>query len=101
MLLSNPPYVTEAEVDELAEDVRNYEPRAALSAGPDGMSAYRALLADAAQLLAPAAYVAVEVDPRRAAAVAALLAATLPAATIRRLPDLTQRDRVVEAVIAR
>jgi release factor glutamine methyltransferase len=100
MLLSNPPYVTEAEVDELAEDVRNYEPRAALAAGPDGMSAYRALLADAAQLLAPAAYVAVEVDPRRAAAVAALLAATLPAATIRRLPDLTQRDRVVEAVIA-
>ncbi len=99
MLLSNPPYVTEAELPELAEDVRNYEPHAALVAGDGGMAAYRALLRDVASLLAPRAYVAFEVDPRRAAQVEALLSEALPAANVRRLPDLTGRDRVVEAVL--
>ena len=101
MLLSNPPYVTAAEVDELAADVRNFEPHGALSAGEDGMEAYRALLADAPALLsAHRAYVALEVDPRRAAQVEALVAATWPQAATRRVKDLTDRDRVVEAVLA-
>jgi release factor glutamine methyltransferase len=99
MLLSNPPYVTTAEMAELATDVRNYEPHLALAAGDDGMGAYRALLARAAGILAPGAYVALEVDPRRAAQVEALAAATFPGATLRRRQDLTGRDRVVEAVL--
>lgn len=96
MLLSNPPYVTDAEWQELATDVRNYEPRQALTAGADGMDAYRALLRDAPSLLAPGGYVALEVDPRRAEQVEALVRHAFPAATTRRLRDLTDRDRVVE-----
>lgn len=97
MLLSNPPYVSDAEVEELAVDVRNYEPRLALAAGDDGLAAYRALLSDIASLLAPAAYVALEVDPRRAGDVDSLLQQALPGAHTRRIQDLTTRDRVVEA----
>jgi release factor glutamine methyltransferase len=100
MLLSNPPYVSAGEMDELAADVRNYEPRGALTAGDDGMDAYRALLRDAPALLAPQAYVAVEVDPRRAGAVEALVGETWPRAAVRRIRDLTDRDRVVEARLA-
>lgn len=99
MLLSNPPYVTEPELHELAVDVRNYEPRQALTAGEDGMEAYRALLRDAPSLLAPGGYVALEVDPRRAEQVATLVAQAWPHATVRRVPDLTDRDRVVEATL--
>jgi release factor glutamine methyltransferase len=99
MLLSNPPYVTEAELQELAEDVRNYEPHKALVAGHDGMDAYRHILDGAARLLSPAAYVAFEVDPRRAEQVEALAREHLPHATTRRIHDLTDRDRVVEAVL--
>lgn len=95
MLLSNPPYVTENELAELAVDVRNYEPREALVAGEDGMQAYRAILGNAPR----AAYVALEVDPRRAAQVATLVAQTWPRATTRCIKDLTTRDRVVEALI--
>jgi len=100
MLLSNPPYVRVDEVDELAADVRNYEPRGALTAGDDGMDAYRVLLRDAPALLAPQAYVALEVDPRRAQAVEALVGETWPRAAVRRIRDLTDRDRVVEARLA-
>lgn len=97
MLLSNPPYVTAAEVEELAADVRNYEPHTALTAGDDGMQAYRALLRDAPALVAQAGYVALEVDPRRAEQVATLVGEAFPRAQVRRIEDLTDRDRVVEA----
>jgi len=99
MLLSNPPYVTTAEVDELAADVRNFEPRDALAAGDDGMRAYAELLACAPSLMGSAGYVAVEVDPRRAAQVEKLMAQAWPQATTRRLRDLTDRDRVIEATL--
>ena len=100
MLLSNPPYVSDGEVEELAADVRNYEPRDALTAGADGMSAYRALLGCAPSLLMSGeAYAALEVDPRRAAAVVDLVRGAWPAAAVRCVRDLTDRDRVVEAVL--
>lgn len=101
MLLSNPPYVTDGEVEELAVDVRNYEPRGALASGADGLAAYRALLAGAPALLDAGAhaYVGVEVDPRRADAVVSLVQSAWPAATVRSLRDLSDRDRVVEAVL--
>ena len=100
MLLSNPPYVSDDEVGELAVDVRNYEPRGALAAGAGGMAAYDALLSDAPALVAADGYVGLEVDPRRAGAVAELVARAWPAAAVRRVCDLTDRERVVEAVLA-
>ncbi len=97
MLLSNPPYVTESELQELAADVKNYEPRAALVMPGDGLDAYRQILDGIGALLAPRAYVAFEVDPRRAEQVEALLHEHLPTALTRRVHDLTDRDRVVAA----
>lgn len=97
MLLSNPPYVTEGELQELAVDVRNFEPQQALATTGDGLDSYRRILDGVDALLTPDAYVAVEVDPRRAEQVETLLHAALPASTTRRIEDLTNRDRVVEA----
>jgi release factor glutamine methyltransferase len=97
MVLSNPPYVTAAEFPELAVDVQNYEPRAALAAGADGMDAYRQIVPGLGALLARPGLVAFEVDPRRAEQVEALLRDQLPEAHTRRIHDLTDRDRVVTA----
>lgn len=97
MLLSNPPYVTESELDELAVDVRNHEPHTALVVAGDGLDAYRRILDGVDALLAADAYLAFEVDPRRAEPVEALLQKARPGATTRRIHDLTDRDRVVEA----
>jgi release factor glutamine methyltransferase len=71
-IVSNPPYLTEAEHDGLDPAVRLFEPREALVSGADGLTATRALLADARALLERGGFVALEIDERRADAVRAL-----------------------------
>src|SRR5262249_50114504 len=97
MLLSNPPYVTADELRDLAVDVRNFEPHTALVTPGDGLDAYRHILDGVGALLGDNARVAFEVDPRRADGVEQLMREHVPHATRRRVRDLTDRDRVVEA----
>jgi release factor glutamine methyltransferase len=75
VIVSNPPYVAEGEWDHLAPEIRGFEPRAALVAGPDGLAAYRALAPDCARLLARGGLCALEVGFGQGDAVAGLLAA--------------------------
>jgi release factor glutamine methyltransferase len=53
LIVANPPYVRSADITTLAPEVRDYDPRAALDGGPDGLLAYRAIAADLARLAAP------------------------------------------------
>ncbi|HZB97826.1 MAG TPA: peptide chain release factor N(5)-glutamine methyltransferase [Candidatus Sulfotelmatobacter sp.] len=99
MIVSNPPYVTTGELEELARDVRCFEPPSALDGGEDGLSAYRGLLPFAAGAMATPGYLAVEVDPRRAAAVAALIASALPDSDPVVVSDLAGQPRVVEVAV--
>ena len=55
LIVSNPPYIRSADIDGLAAEVRKYDPLAALDGGADGLDAYRALIPQAARLLAPGA----------------------------------------------
>jgi len=71
-IVSNPPYLTEAEYGDLDPAVRSWEPRDALASGPDGLDATRALLAGARPFLEPGGLLALEIDERRADAVRAL-----------------------------
>jgi release factor glutamine methyltransferase len=71
-IVSNPPYLTEAEYASLDPAVRLFEPREALVSGADGLTATRALLAGARALLQPGGFVALEIDERRADQVRAL-----------------------------
>jgi len=60
LIVSNPPYIRAADIAELAVEVRDHDPRRALDGGPDGLDAYRALIPQAAALLAPGAALIVE-----------------------------------------
>jgi release factor glutamine methyltransferase len=60
LIVSNPPYVRTADIDGLATEVRNHDPLAALDGGADGLDAYRALIPQAAGLLAPGGWLVVE-----------------------------------------
>ncbi len=71
-VVSNPPYLTEAEYAGLDPAVRLFEPREALVGGADGLAATRALLARGRALLEPGGVIAVEIDERRADATRAL-----------------------------
>jgi release factor glutamine methyltransferase len=63
LIVSNPPYVRSAEIAGLATEVRDHDPIAALDGGTDGLDAYRALVPQAASLLAPGGALVVEVGP--------------------------------------
>jgi len=65
VIVSNPPYLTEAEYAALDPAVRLFEPRAALVSGEDGLNATRALLAGAAAVLEPGGVLGLEIDERR------------------------------------
>ncbi len=94
LIVSNPPYIATAEIDDLPRDVRDYEPHLALFAGPDGLAAYRAILQRAPRHLLPGGRLIVEIGPTQGAAVCALFEnAGLIGCEIGR--DLAGRDRVV------
>jgi release factor glutamine methyltransferase len=75
IVVSNPPYIPTRDITALAADVRDHDPRAALDGGPDGLAAYRVIAADAARLLGPGGWLAVEIGAGQNEAVPALLAA--------------------------
>jgi release factor glutamine methyltransferase len=59
-ILSNPPYVSEKEMSSLQREVRDWEPRAALTDSNDGLSLYRRLLKDAPSRLRPGGHLICE-----------------------------------------
>lgn len=97
LIVSNPPYIAQGEMAGLAPEVRDWEPRGALTPGGDGLDAYRAIARGAPARLMPGGRLLLEIGPTQGAAVSALLAAQGLTA-IRVLPDLDGRDRVVAAV---
>ena len=96
-VVSNPPYIAFAEAAALPPAVRDWEPPVALFSAQDGMAATARLVLDAAERLAPRGVLALEVDARRAAAVAALAVAHGAYADVRVVQDLTGRERFVVA----
>jgi len=72
LIVANPPYVIRAEIASLAPDVRDYDPRLALDGGADGLDAYRAIAAQAPDLLASGGRLIVELGAGQEQAVRAL-----------------------------
>lgn len=96
LIVSNPPYISEDEMTRLAPEVRDWEPRMALTPGGDGLDAYRRIAAGAGEHLAPGGRLILEIGPTQAGAVCRLLvAAGFSRLEVRR--DLDGRDRVVLA----
>lgn len=75
LVVSNPPYIESADIETLAPEVRDHDPRIALDGGADGLAAYRAIAADARLLLAPQGHLVVELGAGAATAVSHVFAA--------------------------
>jgi release factor glutamine methyltransferase len=67
LVFSNPPYIASAEIESLAPEVRDHEPRAALDAGADGLDAYRDLSRLLPRILAPGGHALLEIGAGQAA----------------------------------
>ncbi len=73
-IVSNPPYIREADIAALPRDVRNFEPLVALDGGADGLDFYRRIAREAPDYLNAGGFVAVEIGARMGEEVAPLFA---------------------------
>ena len=96
-VISNPPYVTTEEFENLPRDVRDFEPKMALVAGETGLDVIHPLVAAAGQKLKSGGYLLIEISPQLQQPVLEHLAETghFEAGQMRR--DLSQLPRVVYA----
>jgi len=69
VIISNPPYIESKAIAGLAPEVEQYDPRGALDGGADGLSAYRALIPQAAERLKPGGLLALEIGAGQGAAI--------------------------------
>ncbi len=60
LIVSNPPYITTADMDTLDPSVRDYEPKLALHGGDDGLDFYRAIIENYTGALVPGGYLCLE-----------------------------------------
>jgi release factor glutamine methyltransferase len=96
-IASNPPYVSTAELADLPREVKAYEPELALAAGPSGTSVIERLIPQAAERLASAGTLLLEISPMLQQRVESLIASDerlQPGPTIK---DLAGLARVVQA----
>jgi release factor glutamine methyltransferase len=96
VVVTNPPYVAESEVDDLPDEVRLWEPIDALVAGPTGLEDIAQIVAEAPMWLAQPGSLLVEIAPQQAGAVARMArSAGFGSAAI--WPDFAGRDRILLA----
>jgi release factor glutamine methyltransferase len=72
IVVSNPPYVAEPELEDLPPEVGRHDPLLALSGGVDGLDAYRVLAARLPALIHPGGFAALEIGLGQAEMVTAL-----------------------------
>jgi release factor glutamine methyltransferase len=93
-VVSNPPYVSESEVDQVQLEVRKFEPRNAVFAGPTGMEAIARLIPQAHSVLRPGGWLIFEISGTIAYKTKHLLRTW---DEVRLRPDLQAIPRVAQA----
>jgi release factor glutamine methyltransferase len=94
LVVSNPPYIRSDEIETLAPEVKDHEPRLALDGGPDGLKCYRLLAPQVLGLLKPDGLFFVEIGWDQAEPVQEIFreAGAWDVAVVK---DLSDRNRVV------
>ncbi len=94
LIVSNPPYISESEMESLAPEVRDWEPHLALTPGGDGLSAYNALAQGLSAHLAPNGRAFFEIGYRQASDVKDIFT-NAGFTRLDVLPDISGHDRVI------
>jgi release factor glutamine methyltransferase len=96
LIVSNPPYIPDADIGALQPEVRDFEPRAALDGGPDGLDFYRRLAVEAPGRLSAVGVMCFEFGDGQAADIGKILAGENWIVEPPR-EDYTRRQRVLIA----
>ena len=96
LIVSNPPYVTGQEMEELPRSVADFEPHLALYGGDDGLDFYRSIAENYASALKPGGYLCFEIGEQQMADVCRILEDN-GYTILERSQDYNHRDRAVLA----
>ena len=100
MIVSNPPYITAAEMQELPQSVKDYEPHMALFGGEDGLDFYRSIVQNYTPVLKPGGYLCFEFGMGQGDDVCRILEAN-GYTILERARDYNDRERAVLAQYGR
>ncbi len=97
MIISNPPYVRTADIDDLSIEVRDHEPKSALDGGKDGLDFYRIIAKDASMHLRSGGVMVLEIGADQAGSVKRLLMKNKAWENVRKIQDMAGLDRAIIA----
>lgn len=100
MIVSNPPYITEAEMEQLPKSVRDYEPHMALFGGTDGLDFYRGITEHYASALKHGGFLCFEFGMGQGDSVCRILSDN-GFTVLERIKDFNDRERAVLAQYGR
>jgi len=96
LIISNPPYVGLSEINEISQEVLNYDPDLALFAGSDGLGAYKRIIPNLTKFLNPGGTVILEIGASQSESVKNLMN-SYGLSEVKTLKDLARKDRLVTA----
>ena len=94
LIVSNPPYVSANVLQGLQREVRDHEPRVALTPGDDGLAIIRRLIKEAPPFLKPGGHLVIEIGFDQSEKIAGLLDPEVWE-LLEIAPDLQQIPRIV------
>ncbi|WKZ33806.1 MAG: peptide chain release factor N(5)-glutamine methyltransferase [Thermodesulfobacteriota bacterium] len=97
IIVSNPPYVPERDMEGLDPEVRDFEPREALSGGEDGLSFIRRIVSESPLFLAPGGWLLIEIGYGQAGEARRMAAADGRYDKIEIIRDYGKIDRILKA----
>ena len=97
-LISNPPYISEDELEVMGESVNRYEPQIALFAEDRGLAIYHKILKELPQVLNPEALVTFEIGYQQGERITQLIHALYPWLNVEVVQDINGNERIASFV---
>jgi release factor glutamine methyltransferase len=97
LILSNPPYICRSQIQNLAREIKDYEPVVALNGGEDGMAFYRSIVSQGPLYLRKGGWLLLEVGEGQGKRVSGIIEEEGCFTRPERIKDLSGIERVVKA----
>ncbi|MGL5685747.1 MAG: peptide chain release factor N(5)-glutamine methyltransferase [Vagococcus fluvialis] len=96
ILVSNPPYISYDEWEEMDESVREYEPKQALFAENNGLAIYEKIAKESTPVLSETGRIYLEIGYLQGESVSQIFKEAYPTKSVRVIKDLNGQDRIIE-----